>query len=262
MSIRTRHNIKIFLALIIISIAYIVPIVQLLRFSNQLEPPIMASLIGSSVALITGILALLKDFILDAINAPSIEIQFFPTDKRDCHATAFTNTSTGTVIAKTHYFRFRIMNNGWKVADSVEVSLEEVRKFVNGRYEIDKDFMPLRLYWSHWRNQRYELDIPSGTYRHCDFGFIIEPGKSVGMPPASVANVHQFWFDVFIRPNTGKTSLSPGRYEITISASGKNVNKAILKVDMEWIGGWQDRIEDIYLNNLKILKVKQGEKFI
>lgn len=261
MSVRTRHNIKIFLALIIISIGYIVPIVQLLRFSNQLEQPIMASLIGSSVALITGILALLKDFILDAINAPSIEIQFFPNDKRDCHATVFRNTSTGTFIAKVHYFKFRIMNNGWKVADGVEVSLEEVRKFVNGRYEIDKDFMPLRLYWTHWKDKRYELDIPSGTYRHCDFGFILEPEKAVFVP-ASIDNVHQFWFDVFIRPNAGKTSLSPGRYEITISASGKNVNKAILKVDMEWVGGWQDRIEDIYLNNLKILKVKQEKKFI
>jgi hypothetical protein len=29
-------------------------------------------------------------------------------------------------------------------------------------------------------------------------------------------------------------------------------------VDMEWIGGWQDRIEDMYLNNLEILKVKHG----
>jgi len=124
MSIRIRHNIKIFLALIIISVAYFIPVIQLLRFSNQLAPPIIASLIGSSVALITGILALLKDFILDAINAPSIEIQFFPNDKRDCHATAFTDMATGSVIAKAHYFRFRIMNNGWKVADGVEVSLE------------------------------------------------------------------------------------------------------------------------------------------
>ncbi len=149
------------------------------------------------------------------------------------------------------------MNNGWKVADGVEVYLEDARKFVNGKYEKDEDFMPLRLHWTHWKSQRYELDIPSGTYRHCDFGFIIEPGKSAEVP-ASIANVYQFWFDVVVRPNTGKTSLSPGRYEITISASGKKVNQAILKVDMEWIGGWQDRIEDMYLNNLKILKVKHG----
>jgi hypothetical protein len=192
MRVRTRHNIKIFLALIIIFIAYIVPIVQILRFSNQLDAPVVASLIGSSVALITGILALLKDFILDVINAPSIGIQFFPNDKRDCHMTAFTNSSTGAVVAKTHYFRFRVINNGWKGADSVEVSLEEVRKFINGTYELDKDFMPLRLYWSHWREHRHELDIPSGTYRHCDFGFILEPRKSALGAPASIANIHQF----------------------------------------------------------------------
>jgi hypothetical protein len=74
------------------------------------------------------------------------------------------------------------MNNRWKVADGVEVYLEDVRKFVNGKYEKDEDFMPLRLHLTHWKSQRYELDIPSGTYRHCDFGFIIEPGKSAEVP--------------------------------------------------------------------------------
>ena len=256
MSVRTRHNIKIFFAIIIISIAYYVPISQILRFSNKLDVPIVASFIGSSVALITGILALLKDFILDAINKPLIKIQFFPNDKRDCHATAFTNQLNGVVIAKTHYFRFRVMNIGYKTADGVEVSLEEVRKYKNRKYELDKDFMPLRLFWSHWRERRFELDIPSGTYRHCDFGFVLEPRKSVLGVPSSIADAHQFWFDVFIRPNTGKTSLSPGRYEITIGAFGKNANKATLKIEMEWIGGWQDNIEDLYSNNLKILKVK------
>jgi len=92
-----------------------------------------------------------------------------------------------------------------------------VKKFINDKYEIDKDFMPLRLHWSHWRQHRLELDIPSGTYRHCDFGFMLEPGTSALGVPATISNVHQFWFDVFIRPNTGRTSLLPGRYEITTS---------------------------------------------
>jgi hypothetical protein len=154
---------------------------------------------------------LLKDFILDLINSPSLEIQFFPNDIRDCHATEFTDTNTGSVVAKAYYFRFRVMNNGWNAAEDVEVSLEEVKKFINDKYEIDKDFMPLRLYWSHWRHNRLELDIPSGTYRHCDFGFLLEPGTSALGVPAVINNVHQFWFDVFFRPNTGRTSLLPGR---------------------------------------------------
>ena len=66
MSVRARHNIKIFFAIIIIFIAYVVPISQIVRFSSKLDPPVVASLIGSGVALVTGTLALLKDFILDA----------------------------------------------------------------------------------------------------------------------------------------------------------------------------------------------------
>lgn len=256
MSVRTRHNLKIFLALALIASSYIVAISSILQFSKNIAPPVLASLIGANIALVTGILALLKDFILDAINSPSLEIQFFPDDKRDCHATAFTDLKTGAIVSKAHYFRFRVMNKGWKVAEAVEVSLEEVKKFINGKFEVDNDFMPLRLFWSHWRGHRLELDIPSGTYRHCDFGFILQPGKNASGVPASINNIHQFWFDVFLRPNTGRTSLHPGRYEVVVSASGKNVSKTTLKVELEWIGNWQDKIEDIYSKSLNILKVK------
>ena len=66
MTARTRHNLRIVVAIVLIALAYIAPIYQVLKHSNKFDTPIVVSLIGSSVALITGILALLKDFIKTA----------------------------------------------------------------------------------------------------------------------------------------------------------------------------------------------------
>lgn len=249
MRVRFRHDLKIFAVILLVILGYAIPICLILRSANQFETTITASFIAAAVAMVTGILALLKDFILDIINAPSLKAEFFPYDNRDCHATQFGNGD------KVHYFRIRIKNNGWRAAEDVEVTLEEVRVLLHNQYEIDKDFMPLRLFWSHWRETRYELNIPPGAYRHCDLGFVLEPGATAIGLPATINNHHQFWFDVFLRPNTGKTSLSSGQYQIIISASGKNVGQQRLTIEIKWIGGWQGTIEDLYRHNLKILSI-------
>ncbi len=203
------------------------------------------AIIPAGIALITAILALFKDFILDFINAPTLDIQFSPKDRRDCHTTTFRNIDTGEVVARTHYFRIRIKNDGRITSEDVEVTLEKVEKYQNNRFEIDQDFMPLRLFWSHWRERRFELSIPSGTYRHCDFGFIIDPNaKYAPLPPQENSNL-LFWFDVFLRPNTGRTSLLPGRYKVTVSVFGKNSKGKSLTLDMEWKGVWSENIEEM-----------------
>jgi len=249
MRVRFRHDLRILAVILLVIIGYIIPVLLILRSASQLETTIIASFIASAIAIVTGILALLKDFILDIVNAPSLRIEFVPFDNRDCHATKFTNGD------RVHYFRLRIRNDGWSGAEDVEVNLEEVRVFRHNKYETDKDFMPLRLFWSHWRQTRYELDIPSGTYRHCDFGFVLQPGTANLGVPAAVNNDHQFWFDVFLRPNTGKTSLSSGQYKIIVGAYGKNAGQARLTVEIKWIGGWQNTIEDLYRHNFKILSI-------
>lgn len=237
------HYAKIALILVLTVSAYAAVVVSGIRYSDPKNVPLAASLITAGVAIVTSILALLKDMIMEAINHPRLAVRFFPYDKRDCHATAFRNTNTGNLLAKTHYFRVRIENIGWRTADDVEVSLEEVKHFEEGRFLVDADFMPLRLFWSHWREKRYEISIPPGAYRHCDLGFIIEPTAKYGVPPAQENGKLLFWFDVFMRPNTGRTSLLPGRYQITVSAFGKNVGRSSLTVELEWKGMWHDDID-------------------
>lgn len=240
MRARIFHDLKILLALGFIACAYAAVVITIIRLGGTIDPPIQASLIVAGVALVTGILSLLKDFIIDAVNAPRLNIKFLPNDLRDCHPTIFSNTSTGAELAQAYYFRIRIINDGWDTAEDVEVTLEEVKKFQDGRFETDIGYMPLRLFWSHWREKRFELTIPSGTYRYCDLGFVIDPNANVqGLLPAKENGNLLFWFDVFSRPNTGRSSLLPGsRYKISISAFGKNAKRATLAIDMEWKGVW------------------------
>jgi hypothetical protein len=166
-----------------------------------------------------------------------------------------TNKETGKVVkaADVYYFRFRVENYGWSTAEDVEVSIEEVKKFQGKGYEIDQDFMPLRLVWSHWKMERPEMSIPSGAYRHCDFGFIIDPNAPHTPLPTKENDELLFWLDVFLRPNTGRTSLLPGKYQITISAFGKNVKRTTYVLEMEWKGIWALSIQEILTKSVIVL---------
>lgn len=244
------HYAKIASFLALIVSAYAAVAVPVVCYSDSKNFPLAASLIAAGVAVVTSILALLKDMIMEAINRPRLVVRFLPYDKRDCHATDFRDRKTGAVLAKAHYFRLRIENVGWRTADDVEVTLEEVKRLKTGRFSIDSNFMPLKLLWSHWRGARYEISIPPDAYRHCDFGFIVEPTATVGTLPPTENGELLFWFDVFTRPNTGRTSLLPGRYQITVSAFGKNVGRSSLTVELEWKGLWHDDIDAMLRDSL------------
>ncbi len=169
------HYLKIGIIIIVVLTAYCTVVLLVIYNWNRLSPPVGVSLITAGAAIITSIFVLVRDLVIDFINKPRLIIHFIPNDKRDCHTTEFHDHKTGKLIAKAHYFRLRIENIGWKSAEDVEVTLEEVKRFEDGQFIIDNNFPPLRFVWSHWKGLRYEITIPAGVYRHCDLGFILEP---------------------------------------------------------------------------------------
>jgi hypothetical protein len=74
------------------------------------------------------------------------------------------------------------------------------------------------------------------------------------MPPPTENGELLFWFDVFARPNTGRTSLLPGQYQITVSAFGKNVGRSSLEVELEWKGLWHDDIDAMLFDSFLPMK--------
>ncbi len=212
-----------------------------------------AALIASGTAIVTGILALLKEALWSWVKSPRLAIKFYPFDKRDCLSLTFHISQMGSkglpIIfdAPGHYFRLRVYNLGLETAEDVDVTLEEVQRLENGNYVIDEDFMPLKLFWSHWKQERYELWIPSSVFRHCDLGFIVHPNydNQVYPPKDKQEDKLLFWFEVFRRPTAGRTSLLPGAYKIKISALGRNASKVMKTLEFEWKGEWSDKIDQM-----------------
>lgn len=214
-----------------------------LHYTNARNTPITISLIGAGVASFTGILGLFNDIVQKFIYRPLLIIHFFAYDKRDGRATSVRNPTTNEITAKPHYFRLRVENTGWSTTEDVEINLEAIKRFENGGFVSDTHFISLRLFWSFWREKRYEISIPPGYYRHCDFGFVIEPSSIKPHFPRKEDDKLLFWFDVLSRPNTGRTSLLPGKYQVTVSASGKNLKGTSETIELDWKGLWDDNFE-------------------
>ena len=236
--------------------AYGAVVVFVLENSKATTPPVTVSMISAGVALVTGVIALLREPVLTAIRRPSLCSSFWPNDKRDCHATQFKDKNGGAFLANAHYLRLRIENAGSRSADKVEVTIEEVRQFVGSKYEIDHGFMPLRLMWSHWPDPQYESSIPPDAYRHCDLGFAVQPSPEPlrGAPHSSESGKLLFWLSTLLRQNAGRTSLLPGKYRLLLSASGKDVARRTLVLEVEWKGIWYDEIDKMLKRSILILK--------
>jgi hypothetical protein len=138
------HYLKITLLIALIVSAYAGVVVSVVYYSDAKNFALAASLIAAGVAVITSIVALMKDMIMEAINHPRLVVRFFPYDKRDCHATDFRDRNTGAVLAKAHYFRLRIENIGWRTADDVEVTLGRSETFRKARFLDRPEFHAIK----------------------------------------------------------------------------------------------------------------------
>src|SRR5262245_50825902 len=118
-----KHSLQILVYILGVAGAYAAVIVIMLSYIDVLEIPVTVSLMAAGIAVVTSIVTLTKDLAWDVINRGRLAIYFHPRDKRDCHATTF-----GGVI-RTHYFRLRINNDGWRTVEDVEVTLENVKRF-------------------------------------------------------------------------------------------------------------------------------------
>jgi hypothetical protein len=201
-----------------------------------------------SFAATTAILALFKELALSYILRPELHLKLRCAEP-DCHKTRF-----GT--HETHYFRLRVVNNGARAAEDVEVSIESVNIAQNGSYRQDTNYVPIHLLWSLWRLKISSINIPGGAYRFCDFGFVLHPSvpkfriDTGQVCPKGSNEQLLFWFDSRFRLNAGTINLLPGRYQIEISAFSKNVLKTTLRLKIDWHGNWEENTKDMLENQI------------
>jgi hypothetical protein len=235
--------------------SYALVVYFILTNSQNSAAPVTASLLGAGIALVTGLIALVREPILAWVRQPRLFIDIQTQDRRDCHTTQFKDQNN-TFLANAHYLRLRIENRGSRSAEKVEATIEAVRRFSGGKYEIDQAFMPLRLMWSHWPDPRYELAVPPDSFRHCDLGFIIEPRPNLpsSLPAPMESGKLLIQLSTLIRPNAGRTSLLPGDYEVVISASGHDVAKTIQTLKIHWDGTWYSSLDETLKGALRLAK--------
>jgi hypothetical protein len=60
------------------------------------------------------------------------------------------------------------------------------------------------------------------------------------------------------QPNTGRTSLLPGQYQVNVSAFGRNAKGTMLMIELDWKGKWYEDIDDLLKNSLLLTKGSKG----
>src|SRR3990172_10177003 len=195
-------------------------------------------------AAITAIFALFKETASNYILRPELNIKLI------CGAPNCNKTSFGW--HEIHYFRLRVENIGTRSADNVEVAIESVKMLQKGCYVQDDNYVPMQLLWSLWRKDIPSMNIPGGTYRFCDLGFILHPSAPAfqidtgPVYPKNQTSQLLFWFDSRFRPNAGTTHLTPGQYQLEISAYGKDVPRTVFYLHLDWRGGWAANTDDVF----------------
>lgn len=173
-----------------------------------------------------------------------------------CLKTIISNSSTN---AACYYFRIKVENEGNTKADAVEVLATELKIKKNDNYEHYKFFLPMNLFWSHVRKERYE-SIASKTFKFCDLGHITDIakrqqfiGEHFNVMSEELFFGHTleeetiFCFDTIVQTTTSNHLIPAGEYQLTILVAAENC-KPIKKVLKIKIAGTWDNNEDNMLS--------------
>ena len=173
---------------------------------------------------------------------PTLEIRF-ENQPPDSNLMPVTNIRSGAQ-ADCYYFRIRVYNTGNTRAENVEVFIEEVRRRgADSTFERWRNFIPLNLLWSHYQ-QPYFPAIPQGTYKHCDLGHIIDPGRRQEFPgedyaPYAVTQQQTLlYLALIVPPSTGIYLVPPGFYHLTIVAVAANARLTRRTIEINQTGRW------------------------
>ena len=184
-------------------------------------------------------------YLVMKVFGPRISIDFRSADPRLGSVSSSRNIHTGEITAQAVYVRLQVNNTGGYPADDVEVRIEQVQRWNGTEFENEPDFAVMRLAWSSRINTKPGLQIPSQSSRYCDFGLIVEPGKTVRGRTSGEDQDAIFWFDTDELPAGGMAGLWPGLYRMTVRATASNAKPAAVTLVLNWIGGWGEGIYDL-----------------
>jgi len=217
------------------------------------DPDWWAIIVGFFTALFLGFIAIFRDWIISWLKKPKLKISISP-ESPYIHSVPFSRkTEGGEFFYDSYYFHFKIENRGNFQIESANVIVSELsQRNEEGQYDINRDFLPLNLIWSHIGVITMPI-IYQKTHRYCDFGYIIK-SEYASLTRFGITQTSEVIFQLatHVAPNTGSHILKPGDYRIKIVVSGKNIKTQTKTYNLIFRDAWTDDEEEMLTQNITI----------
>jgi len=203
------------------------------------------------ITLVAVLVALFQERIKDFFNKSELDMKI-NLQPPDCHQIELTDQRDGSVVSKSIYIRIKVTHTAGRAAQNAEIMLTNFWKVgKKGKKDTIKEFLPMNLVWSHFQPRRIEAKIPTGIFRHCDFGSFRPVGNGVFL-----------LLDTMVQPNAVSNGvipnlIHPGKYRFEVLLTGDNVKPTIKQWDLKFDNVWSDE-EAVMLKNIKIKEVKSS----
>jgi len=207
---------------------------------------------------ILAFVAIFQDKIRAWIKRPKLNAEIVCAPP-DCHQTKYNTVHKKgkyPITAESYFFRMRIINNGNKKAENVEVYAYKLeRKQSNNTYEKMNWFLPLNLVWTHYGTAFIEAISPE-MEKHCDLGVILKPQSRKDIDKQDIdyydSSKTLFSLSVLVYPNTLTHLLKDGDYRLylKIAASNTEPTEKILRIVID--GHWSDSEDEMLRDHIKL----------
>jgi hypothetical protein len=220
-----------------------------------------SQMLGVVVALLIGLAGIFslpeiikKNFYEKADAKVSIEL-----DAPDCIKIPITD-QLGQQLYETYYLRFKIESAKNQVQNVEVIALNLYKKGSNNRYVKVHQFLPMNLKWANF-GELVMPSIPSGLYKHCDLGHIIQNPNPFARENSLLRSFNMLGssnavliLDTQVTPNTGSNYLLAGDYKLRIVVTGSNIKPKHFWFKIHLSNSWTGNERIMLQNNLTIKK--------
>lgn len=216
------------------------------QFLGQYQHLIQAAVAVGTLAAV--IVALFQERIKDYFSKARLKMEIILAPP-DSHLIAL-GESIDKLTALAIYIRIRVTHLSGKPAEDVEIMATKCWKILdNETKEIKSSFLPMNLVWSHFQPRQTNIRVPSGVFRHCDFGHI------------QGVNGHSILIlDTMVQPNPvakGEVPniIKPGKYVFELMLTGRNTSVIRKSWEVKIDNDWSNSEDEMLNNRIQIREV-------
>jgi hypothetical protein len=217
----------------------------------------LISSISAGFTLLAVIVALFKEWFWEKIKSPKLDVKF-EMHSPYCTKTLTVNQTTPQSFY-SYYFRMKIVNEGQRTANRVQIYLNKVsKKHSDGLYYEEEQFQPMNLKWSNPQKptdpELYAFQILPGMSKYCDLGHIFDPNfrqfylNSPGICIPGDPDTFLFELELEVQPFTGSHLMKIGEYILELIIAAENSKPLTKRVTLNFFGPWT-LAENIMFNN-------------